>query len=99
MPAEKIKVEDGRSEAGHTMIEMGLDMSSAVPLKKMILLFLLYMLLNNDVFIGRVLSRMSSSFVDEMNPTLVTTRGTVAVGIILVLGLLVIEVATKKEII
>jgi len=72
------------------------DMSSGIPVKQMIILFILYILISSDVFINRVMGRIEGaiSYTDTLS-----TYGTVLSGILLVLLFVVFDTLVKKEVI
>jgi hypothetical protein len=57
------------------------DITDRMHLKFLVFLFVLYLILHNDIFITRVLKNFNGA-VDEMHPT-PTTYGTILTGIIL----------------
>lgn len=72
------------------------DISSGIPVKQMIILFILYILVSSDVFINRVMGRVDGaiSYTDTLS-----TYGTVLSGLVLVLLYVLFDILIKKEVI
>jgi len=70
---------------------------SGIKFKIIILIFISYIFLHNDIFISRVLSRIDGA-VGELGKC-PTTKGTIILGILLVIFYILIDAANRLDII
>ena len=68
--------------------------ASNIPFKFLALIFIVFLILNTDVFVGRILSRVDSAVEGKK----VTTFGTCVQGLILVLACTFIHLAIQAEV-
>ena len=61
-----------------------------VSFKLIILLFIIYILIHNDVFINKVLSNISGTVDENIRPC-TTTKGTIILGILTIISMIVLD--------
>ncbi len=69
---------------------------SAIPIKHMVLLFIIFILLSSDVFISRILGKLDDTV--GYNGS-VTTKGTIITGVLLIILFAVSDLLIKKNVI
>lgn len=67
-----------------------------IPFMFLFFIFLIYLLLSNDIYYNRILSKFNGAMSPMGMPT---TYGTIITGIILVILVAIIDILIKKEII
>ena len=92
---DKITVSKKHQPSDFTSLLGGL--CSGINFKMIVMLFLIYILLHNDVFISRVLSQIDGT-VGELG-TCPTTKGTIILGTFLVIAFVLIEGLNKANLI
>lgn len=67
-----------------------------IPVKMMFIMFAIYMFLNSDVFINRVMARVNGAvnFTDTLS-----TYGTVITGVLLVMMYAVFDILVRKDVV
>ena len=68
---------------------------SKANIKKYFVVFLIYIILHNDVFINKILSNVGGSV---MNDT-ITSKGTVILGVLMVLAYILLDIVVSNDII
>jgi hypothetical protein len=69
---------------------------SSIPYKFLFYIYIIYLLLSNDVFYTRILGKLDGAVESHGSPS---TYGTIITGVLLVLFVTVIDVLIKKHII
>lgn len=77
-----------KTKKGDDFISMAMDGLSAINIKMLILLFLVYIFINSDVFIDNVLSRIKNT----TESGILTSKGVIVCGIVLILAHVLIDI-------
>lgn len=81
-----------KTKKGDDFISMAMDGLSAINIKMLVLLFLVYVFINSDVFIDNVLSRVKNT----TKSGILTSKGVIMCGIVLILAHVLIDVLIKS---
>jgi hypothetical protein len=77
------------------LLSMFVDIASEIQYKLLLMVFLLFIVLNTDVFINRVLGKLSNTIDGHR----VTSWGVILQGTFLVLGMIAMDALVKNNII